>query len=78
MNNIGLVYDNPVIDEDGNIIAIVVKPITSSHEFMIDIIGIIPECEGYHINLRVIDNNFDISLFEPYIIEVNNPVRGWM
>lgn len=48
-----------------------------THQYALDEFGEIPGKEGYHINLRVIDPEFDVSAMEPYQVFPQQPVRIW-
>ena len=52
-------------------------PIAATHQYALDVIGVIPPDTGYCANLRVIDEDFDVSAFAPYIVVPKAPVRVW-
>ena len=58
--------------EDGPVVA-------DGHKFALDVIGTIPDRDGYHANLRVINaSDFDAKLLASITIDPPaNPVRGW-
>lgn len=60
------------IDENNNVI-----PILGSHQYALDIIGIIPPDVGFCVNLRVIDDSIDTSVFETYLVYPEQPYRIW-
>ena len=60
------------IDKDGNVV-----PILGSHQYALDIIGIIPPDIGFCVNLRVIDDSIDTSIFEIYSVKPEQPYRIW-
>jgi hypothetical protein len=61
------------IDEDNNII-----PIAGTQQYALDIIGTIPPDTGFCTNLRVIDEAFDTSAFEQYLVNPKKPYRIWL
>jgi hypothetical protein len=48
-----------------------------SHQFALWEVGEIIGVDGWHINLRIIDVNFDVSGLEAYAVEPQNPVCVW-
>jgi hypothetical protein len=73
---IGAVYDCDVEAEDGTVT--VEKRISSgSHSFAIWEVGIIDEVDGWHVNLRVIDEAFDVSSLEVFCVHPAAPVCVW-
>lgn len=60
------------IDENNNVI-----PILGNQQYALDIIGIIPPDTGFCANLRVIDEMFDTSAFEAYLVNPKKPNRVW-
>jgi hypothetical protein len=48
-----------------------------SHQYALWEVGEIPGIDGYHINIRIVDPNFDISSLEPYRVYPKNPVCIW-
>jgi hypothetical protein len=48
-----------------------------SHQFALWEVGEIIGVDGWHINLRIIDVNFDVSGLEAYKVEPQNPVCVW-
>lgn len=48
-----------------------------SHQYALCDVGEIPGKEGYHINLRILDPNFDTSSLIPYQVFPTNPVCVW-
>jgi len=43
----------------------------------LDVIGEIPGRSGFHANLRVMDDDMDVSSLDPYVVNPANPVRVW-
>lgn len=62
------------IDENGN-----TQVLQYTHDYALDIIGIIPTKtnSGWCANLRLLNDNIDASLFDPYLIVPNSPYRVW-
>lgn len=52
-------------------------PIRFSHNHAMDIVGEISNKEGFHINLRVITDEFNIEPFLPYEVNVKSPIQIW-
>jgi hypothetical protein len=48
-----------------------------SHQFALHEVGEIPGLEGWHVNLRVIDPELDVSSLEPFAVHPRNPVNVW-
>jgi hypothetical protein len=48
-----------------------------SHQFALHEVGEIPGLEGWHVNLRVIDDALDVSSLEPFAVHPRNPVNVW-
>jgi hypothetical protein len=48
-----------------------------SHQYALWEVGEIIGVDGWHINLRIIDVNFDVSGLEAYVVEPQNPVCVW-
>jgi hypothetical protein len=48
-----------------------------SHQFALWVVGSIEGVEGYHVNLRVIDPDFDVSSLAEYEVSPRNPVCIW-
>lgn len=39
-----------------------------------------PRCirnEGYYVNVRILDESFTYEYFEPFIVQLEQPLRGW-
>jgi hypothetical protein len=47
------------------------------HQYALWEVGEIIGVDGWHINLRIIDVNFDVSGLEAYVVEPQNPVCVW-
>jgi hypothetical protein len=47
------------------------------HDYALWEVGDIPDTEGYHINLRVINPEIDTFALEPYIVHPRNPRYVW-
>jgi hypothetical protein len=47
------------------------------HQYALWEVGHIPGREGWHVNIRIIDPNFDVSSLEPYQVFPANPVCVW-
>ena len=48
-----------------------------SHQFSLWVVGEIPGVEGWHVNLRVIDPEFDVSSLEPFVVHPTSPRCVW-
>lgn len=48
-----------------------------SHQFALWEVGEIPGIEGWHVNLRVIDPEFDVSSLEPFAAHPTSPRCIW-
>lgn len=48
-----------------------------SHQYALWEVGEIPGKDGWHVNLRVIDPNFDVSSLESYRVYPQQPVCIW-
>lgn len=48
-----------------------------NHQFALWQVGVIEGYEGWHINLRVIDESFDVSALNQYIVHPTNPKCIW-
>ena len=48
-----------------------------SHSFALWVLGEIPGVEGWHVNLRVIDPEFDVSSLEPFVVHPTSPRCVW-
>lgn len=48
-----------------------------SHQFALWVLGEIPGIEGWHVNLRVVDPEFDVSSLEVFCIHPQQPVCIW-
>lgn len=51
--------------------------IQGSHQFALWVLGEIPGIEGWHVNLRVVDPEFDVSSLEVFCIHPQQPVCIW-
>jgi hypothetical protein len=47
------------------------------HQWAIWEVGEINGVEGFHINLRLIDQELDVSSLEPYVVTPRNPRVIW-
>jgi hypothetical protein len=47
------------------------------HQFALWEVGEINGVDGWHVNLRIIDDTLDVSALEPYTVYPNNPVCVW-
>jgi hypothetical protein len=47
------------------------------HQYALWEVGNIPGREGWHVNIRIIDPNFDVSSLEPYQVFPANPFCVW-
>ena len=54
-----------------------VEQIADSEKYALDIVGEIPGRSGFHANLRVMDDDMDVSSLDPYVVFPANPVRVW-
>lgn len=59
-------------DEDGNIFLG-----QGGHKWALWVVDQIPQTDGYHVNLRVIDPELDVLALEPYTVTPKNPVCVW-
>lgn len=65
---LGMVF----VDEEG-----VSHVSQGGHQYTAWVVGEISGVEGWHLNLRVIDPEFDVSALEPYAVQPQNPVCVW-
>lgn len=68
MTSLNLTYQ----DEEHN-----TRVSTGGHEYALWELGHIPNKTGYHVNMRVIDANWDTTPLEPYQVFPQNPVCTW-
>jgi hypothetical protein len=47
------------------------------HDWALWSVGELPDTEGFHINLRVINPEIDTAALEPYIVQPRNPRVVW-
>lgn len=40
-------------------------------------VGEIPNRSGWHVNMRILNTNFDMTALEPYLVFPNQPVCVW-
>ncbi|OYA35334.1 hypothetical protein RW83_00848 [Escherichia coli] len=33
--------------------------------------------DGYFVNIRILDDLFDVSVFSDYVVELETPLREW-
>ncbi|EFL1089871.1 hypothetical protein F9317_22680 [Escherichia coli] len=33
--------------------------------------------DGYFVNIRILDDSFDVSVFSDYVVELETPLREW-
>jgi hypothetical protein len=59
-------------DDDGN-----VQLSQGGHTFALWEVGEINGVEGWHVNLRIIDDTLDVSALEPYCVTPRNPRVVW-
>lgn len=59
-------------DDNGTTVAIL-----GNHQYASWIVGTIEGVIGYHYNLRLINEDFDVSLLEPFIVVPQNPKYIW-
>lgn len=64
--------DMTTTDESGE-----VRFIAGSHQYALDDIGEISGRDGYHINLRILDDSMDVSALAQYEVFPANPARVW-
>jgi hypothetical protein len=48
-----------------------------SHQYAAWEVGTIDGVEGWHVNLRVVDESFDVSSLEPFCVNPEHPVCVW-
>lgn len=48
-----------------------------SHQFALWEVGEIADVEGWHVNLRVIDDSFDVSSLEVFCVTPTHPRCVW-
>ena len=48
-----------------------------SHQFALWEVGEIPGTDGWHVNLRVIDPEFDVTSLEPFVVHPTSPRCVW-
>lgn len=50
----------------------------ATHQYAAWEVGLIPPNEtAWHLNVRLIDDTFDLSSLEPYIVQPKQPVCVW-
>jgi hypothetical protein len=47
------------------------------HDYALWEVGILDETDSWHINLRVINPELDVSALEPYMVTPRNPKCVW-
>jgi hypothetical protein len=47
------------------------------HQYAIWVVDSIENVEGFHVNLRLIDPELDVSSLEPYVVTPKNPRCVW-
>ena len=47
------------------------------HQYACHEVGEISGVEGYHLNLRVVDPEFDVSALDEYAVQPRNPKCVW-
>jgi hypothetical protein len=47
------------------------------HQWAIWVVAEIENVEGFHVNLRLIDPELDVSSLEPYVVTPRNPRCVW-
>jgi hypothetical protein len=67
-----LMADMAFVDNEENIIAM-----SGNHQYASWVVGTIEGIDGYHYNLRLIDEDFGVSLLEPFIVVPVNPKCVW-
>jgi hypothetical protein len=69
-------YDAEVTGEDGEVTT--EKQFSQGgHDYALWVVGDIPDTEGFHVNLRVINPEIDTAALEPYIVHPRNPRCVW-
>jgi hypothetical protein len=48
-----------------------------SHAYALWVVGLIEGVEGFHVNLRVVDPEFDVSSLEPFAVFPTSPRCVW-
>lgn len=48
-----------------------------SHQFALWEVGSIEGIDGWHVNLRVIDPEFDVTSLEPFAVHPTSPLCVW-
>ena len=65
---LGMTYadydDNPQVSQGG-------------HQYALYEVGEIPGVDGWHLNIRLIDEDMDLSSLEPFIVVPKNPKNVW-
>lgn len=69
---LSVMTDFTYTDEDGS-----VHLSQGSHQYALWEVGEINGIEGWHINVRLIDESMDITNLEPYSVAPRNPVCVW-
>lgn len=67
LESLGMTYtdDNDTYASQGN------------HQYAAWVVGEMESYAGYHYNLRLIDEAFDVSSLEPYLVFPQNPKVIW-
>lgn len=69
---ISVMADYTYTDDEGN-----VHLSQGSHQWALWEVGEIVGKDGWHVNLRVIDDTLDVSALEPYSVAPRNPACVW-
>ena len=76
-----LIFDeqgNPVMGEwQEEVYENVEKVSQGGHQYAAHEVGLIDGVEGWHLNLRVVDPEFDVSSLEQYAVSPRNPKCTW-
>lgn len=64
LDPLGMVYEGQVIQ--------------ATHQYAAWVVGLIPPNEtAWHLNVRLVDEDFDLSSLEPFAVYPPNPVCVW-
>jgi hypothetical protein len=69
---LSVMADFTYTDDDGN-----VHLSQGSHQWALWEVGEINGVDGWHVNLRIIDDTLDVSALEPYCVTPRNPRVVW-
>lgn len=71
-------FGNPIMEEvQIPVMETVERANLGGHQYAAWVVGEISGIDGYHLNVRLIDENFDLSSLQPYLVIPKNPICTW-